>query len=301
MTRPEPPSGHEVYAELAAGWALHALEPDDEVRFAAHLDDCERCTADVGDYLVLLADLAEATPGAAPPASLGARIRAAVRSGFEQPEPASRSVPALTVVTGRSEAEAPVEVADEPSPAVRLDDRRRRRLMLAAAAVATVLAVGGSVAAGFERAQTAGDRADQIAAQLSRRDAEVAQIRALAHKRAEVLRMSVQPGVSLTVLADESLVKGYVMVRNGTAEVIADGLGANDVTLSTYVLWLLPRGGGVPQPLERFDVTSAFSSTGRAVRLPSAVTAGGFAVSLEPGRQMPSKPTAVVANGEVES
>ncbi|HEV2089262.1 MAG TPA: anti-sigma factor [Cryptosporangiaceae bacterium] len=304
MTGPTQPSRHEVYAELAAGWALHALEPDDEADFAAHMATCSRCAADVDCYLVLLADIAEAMPADEPPASLGARIRAAVHNYLElpgRPGPAQTSPVALASTPEPSESPAPAGVDTRGGAVVRLDDRRPRRLLLVAAAVTTVLAVGGTVAVSFDQVRTAGDRAEQIAAQLSRRDAEVARLRAVAEKRAEVLRLSAQPGVSLTVLAGESEVKGYVIVRNGNAKVIADGLGPNDVRSTTYVLWLLPRGGGVPLPLESFDVAGAFSSTAGGARLPSAVAAGGFAVSLEPGRRMPSKPTTVVANGEVES
>jgi hypothetical protein len=34
---------HQRYDELAVGWALHALEPEDEAAFARHLSGCARC------------------------------------------------------------------------------------------------------------------------------------------------------------------------------------------------------------------------------------------------------------------
>ena len=42
-SRGEHRADHEVFDELAVGWALHALEPEDEAVFAQHLPGCERC------------------------------------------------------------------------------------------------------------------------------------------------------------------------------------------------------------------------------------------------------------------
>ena len=40
---------HAPFDELAVGWALHALEPEDEALFVAHLAGCERCAATVAE------------------------------------------------------------------------------------------------------------------------------------------------------------------------------------------------------------------------------------------------------------
>jgi hypothetical protein len=79
---------HGEWDALAVGWALSALEPGDEDRFAAHLPTCERCPGTIRESLRTVADLAYALPEDAPPAALKQRIMAAAAA-----EP--RSAPAL--------------------------------------------------------------------------------------------------------------------------------------------------------------------------------------------------------------
>ena len=128
------PSGHEAYEELAAGYALGALDPDDAARFERHLVRCARCQAAVADFEDVAASLAEAAPVASPRPELRDRV---VRSLLEAPgavDPGSRAAhPAGT---------GPRAVVELP----RQRHRRRIRLLAAAAAVAGV--VGGLVATG---------------------------------------------------------------------------------------------------------------------------------------------------------
>jgi len=68
--------------ELAAGYALDALGPDEERRFEVHLAHCARCQADVAAFLETAAELAFASPPAPQPAGLRERIlEAAQREG----------------------------------------------------------------------------------------------------------------------------------------------------------------------------------------------------------------------------
>jgi hypothetical protein len=107
-------AGHEVWEELAAAHALHALEPTDEQHFLAHLADCARCAAALDDYDLVAAQLgalADSEPDQVPSWS---RIRAGI-------------------------------VDDGADVVVALEPRRRpmaTRLLAAAAAVVTVTAVG---------------------------------------------------------------------------------------------------------------------------------------------------------------
>ncbi|OMQ15866.1 anti-sigma factor, partial [Modestobacter sp. VKM Ac-2676] len=57
---PAPPPGddHRAWDELAVGWALHALEPEDEDRFAAHLPGCAHCARTVADTQQVMGTLA---------------------------------------------------------------------------------------------------------------------------------------------------------------------------------------------------------------------------------------------------
>src|SRR3954451_2449167 len=63
------------WAELAAGYALHALEPAEEQAFTTHLAECAVCQATLDDHELVaaqLASLADDAESAAPPWS---RIR----------------------------------------------------------------------------------------------------------------------------------------------------------------------------------------------------------------------------------
>src|SRR5688500_7163680 len=87
MTSPFLPeqSGHEVFEELAAGWVLHSLEPDDEARFTAHMQNCPPCQHAVAAYTGALSEIAQSGPGAAPPARLGERIHDEVALDLRTP------------------------------------------------------------------------------------------------------------------------------------------------------------------------------------------------------------------------
>jgi hypothetical protein len=102
---------HGEWGALAVGWALSALDPEDEERFASHLPGCAHCTATVRESLYTVADLAYALPDEAPPPSLKSRLMVAVAAeprtpGGVGPEP---EVPA----EAESEREWPL---GEPHP-----------------------------------------------------------------------------------------------------------------------------------------------------------------------------------------
>jgi anti-sigma-K factor RskA len=69
---------HDEYDELAAGWALHALDPGDEARFREHLETCLVCRRTIDDLTAAASELAYAVPQVDPPPQLRARIQQAV-------------------------------------------------------------------------------------------------------------------------------------------------------------------------------------------------------------------------------
>jgi anti-sigma-K factor RskA len=71
----EPTLNHSDYEQLAAGFALGALEPDDEQAFQHHLEGCPACRTSVRELDELAASLACAAPPADPPGSLRKAIR----------------------------------------------------------------------------------------------------------------------------------------------------------------------------------------------------------------------------------
>lgn len=50
-------SDHTHWTELAAGHAIHALEPDEEAGFLAHLDECDSCRQSLDEYRFVAAEL----------------------------------------------------------------------------------------------------------------------------------------------------------------------------------------------------------------------------------------------------
>ena len=132
-----PGDEHRSWDELAVGWTLHALEPEDESRFLAHLTGCDRCAGTVADTAETMAELAEDLPPAEPSEALRERLRAAVERTeqvapperpaqhaaerpAERPPAARRPDPAPPAATGASpfgnvRAELPTRFAD-PRP-----------------------------------------------------------------------------------------------------------------------------------------------------------------------------------------
>jgi anti-sigma-K factor RskA len=114
------PMSHSEYEELAAGYVLGALEPDDEDAFQRHLDGCPTCAANVRELEAVAGELAYAVPPVDPPDTLWAGIRREIR-----PEAARR--PAIP------EPAAPRARARAPG--------RSRRLLQGLGAAAAVLLV----------------------------------------------------------------------------------------------------------------------------------------------------------------
>jgi len=62
------------WTELAAPYALGALDPEERSRFETHLADCAVCRAEVRSHKEVAALLAESAPVATPPAALRDRV-----------------------------------------------------------------------------------------------------------------------------------------------------------------------------------------------------------------------------------
>jgi anti-sigma-K factor RskA len=108
---------HERWDELAAGYALHALELEEEQEFTAHLGTCAECDRLLQDHELVAAQLGSL----AHDEDLVAPSWSSVRRGV---------------------------IDDGAAPVVSLTERRRRRQprLLGAAAAVVVLAAGGVVA-----------------------------------------------------------------------------------------------------------------------------------------------------------
>lgn len=89
---------HERWDELAAGFALDALEPAEEAELLAHLDDCEQCREALRDHQLVAAQLAALSEDdeLAPPSW------AAIRGGIVGTETRPRSDDVVSIGERRS-------------------------------------------------------------------------------------------------------------------------------------------------------------------------------------------------------
>ena len=294
MSAPRDPrrGEHEGFDELAVGWALHALEPEDEELFAAHLPTCPRCRQTVSETADVMGALAGDLPPVEPPERLRERLRAAVEGTEQLPRPArgdERTPPVPPAVPDRP---APVHRFEPPAtgahrapfPVDAVDPRSSwRRVLpnaLVAAAVAAILALGTW----------------NVVLSSARDEAQAA-----AAEQAELVVALLTPGrATIAPLTADGATLATVVAREGQVQVVSQGLRPNDVRAQTYVVWGI--GAGAAAPLGTFDVTSpkpALRTLGSGVSGLDAFT--GYAVSLEPGRVAPPEPGEIVASGEVPS
>jgi anti-sigma-K factor RskA len=82
--------------ELIPGYALHALDADDERIVVAHMSECERCRARLRDYEGVAAALAHTAPPVQPPPQLRERLLEAIEPVVAAPAAAAPPAPAAS-------------------------------------------------------------------------------------------------------------------------------------------------------------------------------------------------------------
>jgi hypothetical protein len=280
--------------EQAIGWALHALEPDEEMAVLLHLAQCPSCRAAARDIEEVLAGLGASVEQVDPPPSLreGLLARAAEtpqaaqqphadeRTDEGTPEPAA---PAVEDPRPRHRARRTHPSATRP-PSGSWLSRRGRRILAASLALVAVVAIGGL--------------AIRTAQLQQQRDAEVTQAQSLE----EFLGRVDQPGAQHAILTTpDGATAAAVLVAGGQMQVLPLGLDPNAVDRTTYVLWGISGEETAPQPMGTFDVASTTEGM-QPVR--SVAEGDGFstyAISMEQGRTAPASPSGVIASGQVET
>ena len=273
--------------QQAVGWALHALEPDEEMAVLLHMPQCAACRAAAHDAEQVLSGLAGVVPLVEPPAGLRQRLMAEVAETPQRPhvlrplppQPAPSDVPEPATAARLHRLDA------EDAGSVRRgwfgQGSRSRRLVAASLAVAAAISIGALVV-----------RTNQLEQQ---RDAESAQAQSLSRLITELG----EPDSRYALLADATTgaTVAAVLVADGERQVYSVALPANGAN-SVYVAWgLTARGEAVP--LGTFDVARTeegplpVGPAGEAEDFPQ------YAVSIEPGRVAPTTPTVVVASGAV--
>jgi alkylhydroperoxidase family enzyme len=267
---------HAALDELAVGWALHALEPEDEALFAVHLPGCRRCAATVAETTEVMGAMARDLPAAEPSEGLRSRLRAAVETAEQRPGPVDPAAP-----TGNVPGPALDPVPElPPDPEHRPLWRRALPATLVAAAVAAIVGLGlwnVFLATSRERLQ------ETVASQE------------------EVMAAVLDPGqATIASLKDDGRTVATVVARPDEVQVVTSGLSVNQPETTSYVLWGM--GEGDPVALGTFDVSRSQMDV-RSVGSASTDLDGfpQYGISLEPGQEAPSSPTAVVATGEVTS
>jgi anti-sigma factor RsiW len=262
------PDPHLPFEELAVGYALSALEPDEQARFTDHVSSCARCERDVREHQATLTQLAHAAPSVEPPPSILEGIRAGVRAE-------ARSAAA--------EAWAPL-----PSPPDELADRRRRTsvqvrrshlLVSAAAAAALLLGLGGWNAALQRDNAEQGERVANLATAVKALESEDTRTVRLASPEGQVLAVAVVQGEQMSL--------------------VVDGLRPN-ADDSVYVLWGQSRYGDV-RAVGTFDVERNDLDVLPGLRLePGVGELTALMVTHEQGRTAPAvSAEPVVVTGDV--
>lgn len=282
-------AGHERHCPLneqAVGWALHALEPDEEMAVLLHVPGCLSCQAVARDTEEVLSHFGTSVEQVEPPRSLRSSILAAAADTPQLPIPTAR----------RSAVEPlPVEPLPVPPPRHRAPEQvqaaphrgswlTRRRLVAASVALIGVMAIGG------------------LAVRTTQLEQESQTLTARAQSIADLVGQLDRPGAKHAMLS--SLQTGgttaAVVIVDGKRQVFSVGLPTNPSD-NTYVLWGL-RAGAEPKALGAFDVTPGDAGV-RTVVGAGAQNDGftDYAISIEPGRTPPPKPSDVLAKGPVEA
>jgi hypothetical protein len=253
--------GKSAMHELAAAYALDALEPRELRRFERHLAECPECEEEVR---LLSQDAVRLGCAAAvlPPDRLRERVLMAVRTTAQEPP----LVPARPAVSARSAVRARARGAARGAGA-RLGSRARPQRRFAVRLTAG-LAVASLVAAAA------------LGVLLARTDAELEQQRTAARAVNQVLAAADAKTVSakgITAIVSPGLRR---------AVVTAHGL-ATPPQGRVYQLWLMdpPAGQGQQRTVRSVGLLSMDSATGTSGPLVATALADGsavLAVTIEP-------------------
>jgi anti-sigma-K factor RskA len=243
----------EEIGELAAGYALGGLEPDDRTRFEALLrtGDPEAMAA-LREFEDTLADLAAAGPETPPPA-----VKAALMERIAAAPPAAR---------------APVRALPRPRRAI-----WPVVLSGALAAGLAAIVVGWSVSSTYEKRLDALARdADQLKAELRSQQTVIAILRDPATQMVALAGLPPAPAARARMMWHEKA--GGILVAAGLPEAPAG---------KTYQLWAIA-GGNAPVSAGVFSVDPSGAGSLTVRPLPGVSTVSAFAVTLEPAGGLPA-------------
>lgn len=246
------------FVDLIELYATGSLETADSEAFRYHLESgCEQCQLRLNEALAQAALISGTIPLVDPPAGLRDRIAASVQT---------------------------------PAPVIVMPQKKRRSgfvpWLLAAAAIAALV-----VGIGYEEKI----RQSEIASLSASLDAAKLQSAADAKRTAQMLTILQAPGTTEVELqvTQPNQPQGnlFVHAKLGVAMIMANL--PNAPAGWKYESWIVPKSGD-PKPIESFAKNQAGIAV-TMVRGPVDVTQwSGLAVSLEPDRSTPVKPTKIL-------
>ena len=243
-------SGHDRWDELAAGYALDALEPAEEAELMDHLSECEACRAALRDHELVAAQLAALAEDSdvAPPAW------SAIRAGIVGTPPATATADEAPVVDLAAQRAA----------------RSRRPLTLSAAAAAVVIVAGVVTAVAVQSGPSATEQA--VSACRAQAACHVVELSGNSHRRAVVI---VRDGTARLLPTDLSTPSGnqvfalWQLPRDGKPTLLAQPVSRMTASSATLKL--------------PYDETAAFALSvepaGPPATAPTTVVAVGTALT----------------------
>jgi hypothetical protein len=334
----ETPQEHARYDELAAGYALHALDPEAELQFRSHLPTCPRCEAALSDFTEVAAALADDWSTVEPSPQLGARIRAAIaqepaNSAAQAPQQAPAAPAARQANVGQDRRQADASRADasradasradasradsprdsqfrDASPgdaghADRFHDRSPRENRSHGEGGAVLPAGVTDLAQHRRRRRRLTTLVGSAAAAVLVAGGAIwgglaASGNAPSPPTSSCVRAGACREVQLTD-ARSHAPAAKVVIADGTAWLIPSGLPADNRVRQVYVLWQIT-GAHTPLAVGSFDVSGRGSKPVKIGQLAAPYRGTwAFAVSIERGRTIPATPSHPVALGQVPS
>ncbi|TAK01624.1 MAG: hypothetical protein EPO36_04900 [Chloroflexota bacterium] len=284
---------HDDVLDLAAGFVLGALAPEEEAAVRDHLASCPEPHAEIeqlGGVVPYLADLVDPVE---PPASLRARILVAAAAERPAPIDATARTPSAATPSAATPAAAPAPSAPAPLPFPTAAERSVRaaahppRLGTWAMGIAAVLAVAVLGAWNL-----------QLQGRLSGVEEDLSAATAYQQGVARVLAVATQDGAQVAILTatPDAPTRAAGLAATGTDGTVV--ISMHDLVPTTgtqvYEAWVIV-GDNAPVPLGGFEVgpagTGVFSGS-TALAEPGAILA--LTLEAAPGATIPNPPVLTV-------
>ena len=300
------------FADSVAGYALGALDADERRAFAAHLETCARCQAELRDLQKVNAALGMTAPREDPPASL--RARALAFATAQPQEPAAGTSPMRGSATMRQTQSAGPKAGPSPkaSPSTKagpsttgvLDRPRTKAPLPRWVPLAMAASLGVAVLAGIyagllswqvrtlrQMVQDSSDQTDRLREELivERQDAA---------RLALTVRIVTAPDAKRVTLAGKDTATGATghAFWSPTQGIVfnAERLPQLDPT-RVYQLWVLR--GGQPYSVGVFRVGASGAASVTMQMPANAPGVDMLAVSVEPDPGVPAPTGPIVMTG----